>query len=87
VSVVGVFPNEMSAATLTTEIALRSSEQWAVKRYRSFRWVMLYPHRATQVVVLDDLAGYGLDGLSYAGAQIVRQLGAYNHRRILRIIR
>jgi putative transposase len=31
--VVGVFPNETSAATLATEIALRSSEQWAVKRY------------------------------------------------------
>ena len=31
--VVGVFPNETSAATLTTEIALRSSEQWALKRY------------------------------------------------------
>ena len=31
--VVGVFPNEMSAATLATEIALRSSEQWALKRY------------------------------------------------------
>ena len=31
--VVGVFPNETSAVTLATEIALRSSEQWAVKRY------------------------------------------------------
>jgi putative transposase len=31
--VVGVFPNELSAATLATEIALRSSEQWALKRY------------------------------------------------------
>ncbi len=31
--VVGVFPNEVSAATLATEIALRSSEQWALKRY------------------------------------------------------
>jgi putative transposase len=31
--VVGVFPNERSAATLATEIALRSSEQWALKRY------------------------------------------------------
>jgi transposase-like protein len=31
--VVGVFPNETSAATLATEIALRSSEQWAIKRY------------------------------------------------------
>jgi putative transposase len=31
--VVGVFPNERSASTLTTEIALRSSEQWALKRY------------------------------------------------------
>jgi putative transposase len=31
--VVGVFPNETSAATLATEIALRSSEQWALKRY------------------------------------------------------
>lgn len=31
--VVGVFPNEASAATLATEIALRSSEQWALKRY------------------------------------------------------
>ena len=30
---VGVFSNEMSAATLATEIALRSSEQWALKRY------------------------------------------------------
>jgi transposase-like protein len=31
--VVGVFPNETSANTLATEIALRSSEQWALKRY------------------------------------------------------
>jgi transposase-like protein len=31
--VVGVFPNETSASTLATEIALRSSEQWALKRY------------------------------------------------------
>ncbi len=31
--VVGVFPNEKSASTLATEIALRSSEQWALKRY------------------------------------------------------
>ena len=31
--VVGVFPNERSASTLTTEIALRSSEEWALKRY------------------------------------------------------
>ena len=31
--VVGVFPNEVSAATLATDIALRSSEQWALKRY------------------------------------------------------
>ena len=31
--VVGVFPNELSASTLATEIALRSSEQWALKRY------------------------------------------------------
>ncbi len=31
--VVGVFPNETSASTLTTEIALRSSEEWALKRY------------------------------------------------------
>jgi putative transposase len=30
--VVGVFPNEMSASTLATEIALRSSEEWALKR-------------------------------------------------------
>jgi transposase-like protein len=31
--VVGVFPNEVSAATLATEIALRSSEEWALRRY------------------------------------------------------
>ena len=31
--VVGVFPNETSAATLAMEIALRSSEEWALKRY------------------------------------------------------
>jgi putative transposase len=31
--VVGVFPNETSAATMATEIALRSSEEWALKRY------------------------------------------------------
>jgi len=31
--VVGVFPSEVSASTLGTEIALRSSEQWALKRY------------------------------------------------------
>ena len=31
--VVGVFPNETSAQTLATEITLRSSEEWALKRY------------------------------------------------------
>nr|WP_219975835.1 transposase [Rubrobacter xylanophilus] len=31
--VVGVFANESSAATLATEIALRSSEEWALRRY------------------------------------------------------
>jgi transposase-like protein len=31
--VVGVFPNETSASTLATEIALRRSEEWALKRY------------------------------------------------------
>jgi putative transposase len=31
--VVGVFPNERSAATSATEIALRSSEEWALRRY------------------------------------------------------
>jgi putative transposase len=30
--VVGVFPNETSASTLATEIALRSSEEWALRR-------------------------------------------------------
>ena len=31
--VVGVFPTETSASTLATEIALRGSEEWALKRY------------------------------------------------------
>jgi putative transposase len=31
--VVGVFPNEVSASTLATEIALRNSAQLALKRY------------------------------------------------------
>jgi transposase-like protein len=31
--VVGLFPNETSASTLATEIALRSSEEWALRRY------------------------------------------------------
>jgi transposase-like protein len=31
--VVGVFPNETSSSTLATEIALRSSEEWALRRY------------------------------------------------------
>jgi putative transposase len=31
--VIGVFPNETSASTLATEIALRSSEEWALRRY------------------------------------------------------
>jgi putative transposase len=31
--VVGVFPNETSASVLATEIMLRSSEEWALKRY------------------------------------------------------
>jgi putative transposase len=31
--VVVVFPNETSAQTLGTEIVLRSSEEWALKRY------------------------------------------------------
>jgi putative transposase len=30
---VGVFPNETSASTLATEIALRSSEEWALRRH------------------------------------------------------
>lgn len=30
--VAGVFPNETSAATLATEIALRRSEEWALRR-------------------------------------------------------
>jgi transposase-like protein len=34
--VVGVFPNETSASTLATEIALRSGEEWAPRRYS--RW-------------------------------------------------
>jgi len=33
--VVGVFPNETSASTLATEIMLRSSEEWMLKRYLS----------------------------------------------------
>jgi putative transposase len=31
--VVGVFPTETSASTLATEIALRSSEEWVLRRY------------------------------------------------------
>jgi putative transposase len=31
--VVGVFPNEVSAGTLATEIVLRSSEEWTLRRY------------------------------------------------------
>jgi putative transposase len=31
--VVGVFPDETSASTLATEIVLRSSEEWALRRY------------------------------------------------------
>jgi putative transposase len=31
--VVGVFPNEASASTQATEIAFRSSEEWALRRY------------------------------------------------------
>jgi transposase-like protein len=31
--VVGIFPSETSTATLAPEIALRSSEEWALKRY------------------------------------------------------
>lgn len=30
---VGIFPNEASASTLATEIALRSSEEWTLSRY------------------------------------------------------
>jgi hypothetical protein len=33
--VVGVFPNETGVVTLGTEIALRSSEEWALRRYLS----------------------------------------------------
>ena len=33
--VVGVFPNEKSASTLATEVILRSSEEWAIKRHLS----------------------------------------------------
>src|SRR5215212_3323140 len=33
--VVGVFPNETSASTLATEIMLRSSKEWTLKRYLS----------------------------------------------------
>ncbi len=31
--VIGVFPNETSASILATEIALRSSEEWALRLY------------------------------------------------------
>jgi putative transposase len=31
--VIGVFPNETSATTLATEITLRTSEEWVLKRY------------------------------------------------------
>jgi putative transposase len=31
--VVGVFPNETSESTLATEMALRSSEEWVLRRY------------------------------------------------------
>ena len=31
--VVGIFPNETSASTLATEIASRSSKEWALRRY------------------------------------------------------
>jgi hypothetical protein len=31
--VAGLFPNETSVATLAPEIMLRSSEEWALKRY------------------------------------------------------
>jgi putative transposase len=31
--VIGVFPNETSASMLVTEIALRSSEEWTLRRY------------------------------------------------------
>ncbi|MDP8974107.1 MAG: transposase [Actinomycetota bacterium] len=31
--VVGVFPNERSASTLATAVVLRSSEEWALRRY------------------------------------------------------
>ena len=30
--VVGMFPNEVSASTLATEIVLRSGEEWALRR-------------------------------------------------------
>jgi len=33
--VAGLFPNETSASTLAPEIMLRSSEEWALKRYLS----------------------------------------------------
>ena len=33
--VVGVFPSETSASVLATEIMLRSSEEWVLKRYLS----------------------------------------------------
>jgi putative transposase len=33
--VIGVFPNETSASVLATEMMLRSSEEWALKRYLS----------------------------------------------------
>ena len=37
--VVGVFPNETSASTLATEIMLRSSEEWALKRYLTMEFL------------------------------------------------
>jgi putative transposase len=41
--VVGVIPNETSASILVTEIALRSSEEWALKRY-----LVIYALEATE---------------------------------------
>jgi transposase-like protein/DNA-binding SARP family transcriptional activator len=66
---VGVFPNETSAQTLATEIVLRSSEEWALKRYLVMDGLEAAgnrtPHNIRDIDLLEHATSLGLpDGFN-----------------------
>jgi putative transposase len=53
--VVGAFTNETSEATIAAEIALRSSEEWALQRYHTMD--ALQGNRDTKPATCETLTG------------------------------